>query len=145
VDLQLPFLLDQQIPALQAPRQIGEYSNPLTKLSFFAGLSRARSPPFYNIPGIHGPEDLGTINDDDNEAIVLIGGYGSRTTTAEGCSSPCFDTSSAEGRVRRSTQPLPQNIGVANEGSNVATEVAFDDDGPESSKRVSEVRIGGQT
>ena len=49
-------------------------NNPLTKLAFFAGLRRARYGPFYTIPGIRGPEDLGTVDDDDTEGIVLIKG-----------------------------------------------------------------------
>ena len=125
-------------------------NNPLTKLSFFAGLSRARHAPFYSIPRIHEPEDLEMVDDDDTEGIVLIGGYGSRATTYEGRSSPSLDVSSVEADVRSSTlstEHLPQNIMVAideDQEIDVATKVLagpFDDDDPESSKRVSEAQV----
>ena len=91
---------------------------------------------------------MGKVNDDDTEGIVLIGGYGSRATTDEGRSSPILDVPSVEEDVRGSTEHLPQNIVVAIDEDkridNVATEVLagpFDDDDPESSKRVSEVLV----
>jgi hypothetical protein len=56
---------------------------PLTSLAFFAKLSRARSVPFYSIPGIHTPES-GDTDSEDGQAIEihLLGGHSSRSRSS---------------------------------------------------------------
>jgi len=78
VDLQLPILTRSvdfcfaNISSESVNTALG--NKPLTKLSFFAGLRRARYAAFYSIPGTREPEDLGTVDDGDTEGIVLIKG-----------------------------------------------------------------------